>query len=159
MSEKGSILRDQAEYIFDSIEGTAEGITDVEAKWQPTEVSNSIAWTLNHMARIANISIPRILKGNQEYTPAGWPDDYRDQDYTVGKMLGDIKAAKAAVLEGLTGLTSEQLEEEIPLWRGTRKRKIGLFAYLGELVHHRGQIAYLKGTIGRLKEKDPNFLA
>jgi uncharacterized damage-inducible protein DinB len=158
MSEKGSILKDQAEYIFNSIDGIAEGITDVEAKWQPTEVSNSIAWTLNHMARIANISIPRILKGNQEYTPAGWPDDYRDQDYTVEKMLGDIKAAKAAVLEGLGGLTSEQLEEEIPLWRGTRKRKIGLFAYLGELVHHRGQIAYIKGTIGRLKEKDPNFL-
>ena len=158
MTEKGSILKDQAEYIFDSIERTVEGITDAEAKWKPTDESNSISWTLNHMARIANVSIPRILKGDQEYTPAGWAADYRDKEYTVEKMVGDIKAAKTVVMEGLEGLTSEQLEEEIPLWRGKQKRKTGLFAYLGELVHHRGQVAYLKGTMGRLKEKDPNFM-
>jgi hypothetical protein len=57
-------------------------------------------------------------------------------------------------MKGIGKLTSEQLEEEIPLWRGTQKRKTGIFAYLGELVHHRGQIAYLKGTMKRLKEKE-----
>ena len=105
------------------------------------------------MSRIANVSIPRIIMGNQEYTPADWPEDYRDKDYTVEKMLKDIDAAKGVVLKGIGNLTSEQLEEEIPLWRGTQKRKTGVFAYLGELVHHRGQIAYLKGTMKRLKEK------
>jgi len=154
MSEKGSILKDQAEYIFGSISRTVEGITEEDAKWKPTEESNSVAWTLNHMSRIANVSIPRIIEGNQEYTPAGWPDDYRDKDYTVEKMLSDIDASKEVVLKGIGNLTSEQLEEEIPLWRGTEKRKTGIFAYLGELVHHRGQIAYLKGTMKRLKEKE-----
>jgi len=153
MSEKGAILRDQAEYIFGTISSTAEGITDEDAKWRPTEESNSIAWTLNHMSRIANVSIPRIIKGDQSYTPAGWPEDYRDKDYTVEKMLKDIEGAKEGIMKGLGGLTSKQLEEEIPLWRGTQKRKIGIFAYLGELVHHRGQIAYIKGTMKRLKEK------
>jgi len=154
MSEKGSILKDQAEYIFGSISRTVEGITEEDAKWKPTEKSNSVAWTLNHMSRIANVSIPRIIKGNQEYTPAGWPEDYRDQNYTVEKMLKDIDAAKGVVMKGIGKLTSEQLEEEIPLWGGTKKRKTGIFAYLGELVHHKGQIAYLKGTQKRLKEKE-----
>ncbi|NQT07872.1 DinB family protein, partial [Candidatus Bathyarchaeota archaeon] len=139
MSEKGSILKDQAEYIFGSISRTVEGITEEDAKWKPTEESNSVAWTLNHMSRIANVSIPRIIKGNQEYTPADWPEDYRDKDYTVEKMLKDIDAAKGVVMKGIGKLTSEQLEEEIPLWGGTKKRKTGIFAYLGELVHHKGQ--------------------
>ena len=154
MSEKGSILKDQAEYIFGSISRTVEGITEEDAKWKPTDESNSVAWTLNHMSRIANVSIPRIIKGNQEYTPADWPEDYRDQDYTVEKMLKDLDAAKGVVMKGIGKLTSEQLEEEIPLWGGTKKRKTGIFAYLGELVHRRGQIAYLKGTQKRLKEKE-----
>ena len=154
MSEKGSILKDQAEYIFGSISRTVEGITEEDAKWKPTEESNSIAWTLNHMSRIANVSIPRIIKGNQEYKPAGWPDDYKEQDHKVEKMLKDINTAKKVVLKDIGNLTSEQLEEEIPLWRGKQKRKTGIFAYLGELVHHKGQIAYLKGTQKRLKEKE-----
>ncbi len=74
-------------------------------------------------------------------------------------MLEDIDAGKKAVLEGIGKLSDADLEEEIPLWGGKRKRKTGLFAYLGEIVHHRGQIAYLRGTIKRLKEKDPKFLA
>ncbi len=154
MSEKGSILKDQAEYIFGSISRTVEGITEEDAKWKPTDESNSVAWTLNHMSRIANVSIPRIIKGDKEYTPADWPEDYRDQDYTVEKMLKDLDAAKGVVMKGIGKLTSEQLEEEIPLWGGTKKRKTGIFAYLGELVHHKGQIAYLKGTQKRLKEKE-----
>jgi hypothetical protein len=72
--------------------------------------------------------------------------------------MDDLNKGKKHVLDGIASLTEEQLEEEIPLWGGTRKRKIGLFAYLGEIFHHRGQIAYIRGTIKRLKERDPEFL-
>lgn len=158
MSVKASMLKDQTEYIYERIGRTLEGLTENEMKWKPTEVSNSIEWILNHMARISNLSLPRIIKGDPEYKPEGWPDDYRDMRHSLEKMLGDIEKGKRVVLEGIGRLTSAQLEEEIPLWGGTRKRKIGLFAYPGELVHHNGQIAYLRGTMKRLKEKDPDFL-
>jgi hypothetical protein len=62
------------------------------------------------------------------------------------------------ILDGIGKLTDAQLEEEISLWGGTKKRKVGLFAYLGEIVHHKGQIAYVRGTVKRFKVKDPNFL-
>ena len=158
MSEKASILKDQTEYIYERFGKTVEGLTDKEMKWKPTEVSNSIEWILNHLARISNLSLPRIIKGDPEYKPEGWPDDYREMHHALEKMLEDIENGKKVILEGIGRLTSAQFEEEIPLWRGTRKRKIGLFAYLGELVHHNGQIAYLRGTMKRLKERDPNFL-
>jgi uncharacterized damage-inducible protein DinB len=158
LSQNIQILREHAEYIFDRINRTIEGLSDNEITWSPTEVSNSIEWTLNHMARLSNLSIPRIIKGDPEFIPEGWPEDYREQSHTLEKLLGDIEEGKAMVLEGLGNMTMEDLEEELPLWGGTRKRKTGLFAYLGELVHHNGQIAYLKGTINRLKERDPDFL-
>jgi len=158
LSEKSLILKENAEYIYESLGRAVEGLTEKEAAWRPTEVSNSTEWILNHLARISNLSLPRIIKGDPGYVPDGWPSDYRDTHHGLEKMLSDIEAGKKAVLEGLGKLTSTQLEEEIPFWGGTRKRKIGLFAYLGELVHHRGQIAYLRGTMKRLKEKDPKFL-
>ena len=158
MSEKASILREYAEYIFDSLQESAKGLTDKEASWRPTEQSNSIEWTLNHMARLGNVSLPRIIRGDPNYMPADWPQDYKDCHYPVEKLMGDIAMGKEAVLAEMCNLSDKQLEEEIPLWGGRRKRKIGLFAYLGELIHHRGQIAYLRGTIKRLREKDPKFL-
>ena len=158
MSEKASILEEQIEYIYERIWRTLEGLTTNEMKWKPTEASNSIEWILNHIARISNLSLPRIVKGDPEYKPKGWPDDYRNMHHSLEKMLEDIEKGKKVVLDGIGKLTSDQLEKEVPLWGGSRKRKTGLFAYLGELVHHNGQIAYLRGTIKRLKEKDPNFL-
>jgi len=154
MSEKATILEEQTEYIYERIGRTIKGLTEEEMRWKPTEVSNNIEWILNHMARISNLSLPRIIKGDPEYKPEGWPDDYREMHHSLDKMLGDIEKGKQVVMEGIGKLTSTQLEEEIPLWGGTKKRKIGLFAYLGELAHHNGQIAYLRGTIKRLKEKD-----
>ena len=90
--------------------------------------------------------------------PIGWPENYREKRHSIEKMIADIENGKGAVYEGIGNLTLEQLEEEIPLWGGTKKRKTGLFAYLGELIHHNGQIAYDRGTIKRMTEKDPIFL-
>jgi uncharacterized damage-inducible protein DinB len=158
MSEKVSILKEYADYIFGSLDETVKGLTEKEAAWRPTEQSNSIEWTLNHLARISNVSLQRIIKGDPNYMPKGWPEDYKDRRFTVDKMMKDIASGKKKVLDGMSELSDIKLEEEIPLWGGKKKRKIGLFAYLGELIHHRGQIAYLRGTIKRLREKDPTFL-
>jgi uncharacterized damage-inducible protein DinB len=153
MSEKASILKEQLEYVYDTLNRAVEELRDEEYTWRPTEVSNNIQWIMNHLSRITNLSLPRIIKGDPEYTPKGWPDDYKDQNYSLNKVLKDIEAGKKTTLEEVGKLSNAQLEEEIPLWGGTRKRKIGLFAYIGELIHHRGQIAYIRGTYKRLHEK------
>ncbi len=153
MSEKSAILKEQLEFVFDRLGKTVEGLGEKEYTWKPTEASNNIQWIMNHLSRITNLSIPRIVKGDPEYSPKGWPDDYRDQNYSLDKLMKDIDTGKKVALEGLGKLTNAQLEDEIPLWGGKQKRKTGVFAYIGELYHHRGQIAYIRGTYKRLSEK------
>jgi uncharacterized damage-inducible protein DinB len=153
MNEKGSILAEELEYAVGALERTVEGVSEDEYRFKPTPVSNSVQWQLNHIARIVNISIPRLIKGVTDYTPKGWPKDYGDQDYAMDKLLADIKKGAKAAAKGLRGLSDDDLEAEIPLWGGTQRRKTGLFAYIGEVYHHRGQAAYVRGTYKRLHEK------
>ena len=159
MGAQTTLLKEYAENIFSRIDRTLNGIEDKHLAWKPTEVSNNIGWQLNHMSSIANVALPRIITGNQEYKPAGWPDNYREISKSLDGYKGDLAAAKDAIIASFEGVTDDDLEKEIPLWRGRMvKRKVALFTYFGELVHHNGQIAYLKGTMTRLAEKDPNFL-
>ena len=158
MGDKASILSEELGYVIDSLDRHVENLGEKEFMYKLTPESNNIQWLLNHMSRIVNISIPRIVKGDSNYSPKGWPADYKDQAYGLEKMMKDIKAGRKAAVDGLGKLKDEQLEEEIPLWGGKQKRKIGVFAYIGELYHHRGQLAFIRGTVKRLKEKDPNFL-
>ncbi len=154
-----AIMKRFAEYAFSSLERTCKGITETEADWRPIDEANNTRWILNHLARITNISLPRIFMGDPKYTPEEWPEDYREQAYGLEKLLADIQTGKEGVLKGLGSLKSEALAEDIPLWGGTKTREFGIFAYLGEIVTHRGQIAALRGNIKRRREKDASFLA
>ncbi len=158
MGDKTSILAEQLGYVIDSLDRHVENLGEKEFTYKLTPESNNIQWLLNHMSRIVNVSIPRIVKADPSWSPKGWPEDYRDHAYSLEKLIKDIKAGRKAAVEGLGKLKDEQLEEEIPLWGGKQKRKTGVFAYIGEIYHHRGQLAFIRGTVKRLKEKDPNFL-
>ncbi|OGD58187.1 hypothetical protein A3K78_01045 [Candidatus Bathyarchaeota archaeon RBG_13_52_12] len=158
MSAKAKTLKEYAEYHFSSLEEALKGLDEDEANYKPTDESNSIEWIVNHLCRISNTALPRIIKGDPDYKPIGWPDDYKEKHYSLDRYMSDLEAGKKTVLDLMGKLTDAQLEEEISLWGGTKKRKVGLFAYLGELVHHKGQIAYIRGTVKRFKAKDPNFL-
>ncbi len=153
MSDKVQILKELTEYHFNALEETLKGIDEKEANFKPTNESNSIEWIINHLCRISNTALPRILKGDPNYKPVGWPEDYKDQHYSLDKYMADLATGKKVVLEEFGKLTDSQLEEEIPLWGGTKKRKVGLFAYIGEIIHHKGQIAYIRGTYKRLNAK------
>jgi len=158
MDPQIEVLKEFTEYQFGALKRSCEGITEKEADWKPVEESNNMRWILNHLARISNISIPRIVKANPEYMPEGWPADYREQHYTVEKLMADLEKGSEKSAKLISTLKAEQLPEEIPLWGGTRTRQTGLFAYLGEIVNHKGQIAMLRGNIKRRREKDPAFL-
>jgi uncharacterized damage-inducible protein DinB len=158
MSAKAEVLKEEFEFVFARLEETLEGIGDKEFTYRLTEVSNDIQSILNHLSRETNLQIPRIIKGDLDYTPENWPDEYVEHSYSLEKLMGDISRGREKVLEGVAGLSEKQLEEEIPLMAGTYPRKIGLYAYVGELFHHRGQIAFIRGTVKRLRERDPDFL-
>ncbi|MFH2112344.1 MAG: DinB family protein [Candidatus Bathyarchaeota archaeon] len=151
MSAKALILREEFEFAFASLERALDGIDDVEFEYRLTEASNSIQMILNHLSRITNLNMPRIISGDFDYVPEDWPGDYVEHNYGLEKMMGDINRGKKKVLEDVARLSEEQLEEVLPLMSGPYPRKIGLFAYVGELFHHRGQIAFIRGTVKRLR--------
>lgn len=153
-----AILKRFIKFAFNSLEGTCEGVSEKEANWKPIEESNNIRWILNHVSRISNLSIPGILKGNPNFAPKGWNEDYRNQTYAIEKLMEDINSGKKITLQEFDNITSKDLAEEIPLWGGTRPREFALFAYVGELINHKGQIAALRGNIKRRREKEQDFL-
>jgi uncharacterized damage-inducible protein DinB len=152
MSEKGSILAEQLEWAVGSLVRACGELGAEEYKWEPTAVSTSVQWQLNHISRIINVALPRLIKGVTEYTPEGWAEDYRDQDYPLDKLMADIQKGKEVSIKKLKKLSNEAMDEEIPLWGGTKLRKEGLFAYIGEVYHHKGQVTYIRGTYKRLNE-------
>jgi len=160
MSEQVEFFKSLGETAFGRLERSTKELTTKEIDWRPMEEANSIRWILTHISRICNVGFPRIFKGDSTYTPKGWPEDYVGNiSYSLEKIMGDLEKGKDIVMCGLGELTQADLEADIPLWGGTRRRDFAVMVYLSEIIHHAGQIAYLKGAIGRRREKDSSFLA
>jgi uncharacterized damage-inducible protein DinB len=138
-----NVLTDFAEYIYREINHTNSEISPEILDWKPVQESNSIRWILTHQTRIAYILIPQVI--TETYNPAGWDDHYEKDPHTLEELLRDLKAGKENALSLLSKLTEADLNKEIMIWGKMRPKKEPIFALLGELMHHNGQIAMLKG--------------
>ncbi|RLI34123.1 hypothetical protein DRO66_09360 [Candidatus Bathyarchaeota archaeon] len=157
MYKQASILKENAEFLFARLLKTIKELSEEEAKWKPTTVSNNIEWQLNHLSRITNLSMPRLIIGDHDWAPRNWPSDYKETKHDFQKMIKDIENGKKLVLKELGELSQAQLEKDTNYWGGIRKRKEGIFAYLAEIAHHKGQIAYIRGTYARKLGKKWKF--
>lgn len=158
MSEKKGMLKTVAESAFGRCDRTFKGLTEKEIEWRPVPESNNIRWILIHLSQQWNIGIPRMIKGDPNYKPVGWPDDYEKTNPPLQKLMGDLEKGKNAILSGIDALSPADLDAEIDLGRGKRPRLPMILTYLMEAVHHEGQIAALRGDITRRREKDKAFL-
>ena len=109
MYENVQILREGVEYVFERLHRTVDGLTEKELDWKPLNESNNIRWILNHISRLSNISTMIYIKGDPSYLPEDWPEDYREKQHTLEKLLGDISKGKAAVRAGLEDMKSADL--------------------------------------------------
>jgi len=144
-----NVLTDFAEYIFREITYTNADIAPDILDWKLVEEANSIRWILTHQTRIAYLLIPQVITGT--YNPAGWDDHYQEEPHTLDELRNDQKEARVKVLSMLDGLSDAELNKEIMIWGKMRPLKEPVFALLGELMHHNGQIAMLKGIKKRSK--------
>ena len=144
-----NILADFADYIFNRLENIADELGEEEMQWRPVEESNSIYWILTHTTRIAYLLIPQVL--NETYNPSGWDDDYEKHKHSLEELRNDLKKGREKVVNGISKLSEDQLSQEIEIWGRKRPLKEPLFMLLGELLHHHGQIAMLRGIYKRTK--------
>lgn len=160
MSEKMESIKRFAEISFGRFDRSIKDLSEKEIDWRPMEEANSIRWILTHLSQQWNVGIPAVLKGDEKCKPESWPEDYvGNESLAFERIMDDIKKGKNTVLKGLEGMSPTDLEAEIPLWGGRRKREFGLLMFLSEILHHEGQIIYLRGAIGRRRQTDEHFLA
>ena len=141
-------LREYAEHVYGRVSSHLTGISEEELNWRPCETCNSLDWTLRHMARISSVLLPQVVDGT---TTGSWDDDYESRQHTLNELIRDLNEGRDKVLHGLRGMAAGALEEEIPLWGGVHRRKEGLYMLIGELAHHGGQVAYIRGAYGRAR--------
>ena len=149
MTGKSSILREEFEFAYDALEKSLEALDEEEFFHKLTETSNNIQAILYHLSIFTKNNIPSIIKGEPYSTQEAEITDKRNPDYSFDKLLNDIVLGKETIVDGVGNLSDSELDEVIPLMAGPYPRKIGLYAYLGELFHHKGQIAFIRGTIQR----------
>jgi hypothetical protein len=72
--------------------------------------------------------------------------------------MKNLKEGRENVLMSLDKLNPADLDVDITTPRGVRKRETMLMMLLSEIPHHEGQIAYIRGAVGRRKLTEPSFL-
>jgi hypothetical protein len=160
LSDKVESLKSFANVAFGRFDTTMKDLKESEIDWKPVDEANNIRWILTHLSQQWNVGIQRTFKGDNSYKPADWPDDYvGNKSITYAKLSADLAKGRAAVLEGLGKLTTTDLTAEVQSPSGPVKRYDRLMRQLSEIVHHEGQIAYIRGAIGRKRQKDGHFLA
>ena len=160
MSEKLESLKAVANTAFGRFDMAMKDLKESEINWKPVDEANNIRWIITHLSQQWNVGFQRTFRGDNNYKPAGWPDDYvGNNSITLTKLLADMAKGRAGVIEGLGKLTVADLAVDVQSPSGPVKRYDRLMRQLSEIMHHEGQIAYIRGVIGRKRQKESHFLA
>lgn len=162
---KDAIASGMKEYL-EGLKRVLDGLTPAELRWQPTLDSNSILWTVWHMARVEDSWMnERVDGGPGLWMGQGWcdrlgfdtdgsgygdtPDDVRAMpDVSIDLVMAYYEAVRDAALKVLDGLRAEDFEKEVPHpWRKGLNLRWVLGHVLVEEAQHLGQIAYVRGMI------------
>jgi len=152
MNEKMETIKDFTQIGFDRLEGVTKDLKPEQLDWKSCPKANTIRWILTHLSSELHTFVPKILSGNKEYEPEGWPDDYvGNASYTLERIMGDLQTGKASLMKSLDDLTAESLAEEMEWFYGKRTREFYLMLAISEIIHHEGQIAAILGVEKRMK--------
>lgn len=153
MSEKIETIKAFVMIGFDRLERATKDLKEEQLDWKYCPQANTIRWILTHISSELHVFIPKILTGNKEYVPEGWPEDYTgNTGFSLEKILGDLQEGKDMLMKSLDELTAESLAQEIDWFYGVRPRENYLMFAISEILHHEGQIAAILGVEKRMKE-------
>ena len=152
MSDKTKTIKAFAQVGFDRLERAVKDLKVEQLDWKSCPQANTIRWIMTHINSELHTFVPKILTGNKEYAPAGWPSDYiGNTSYSLDKIMKDYKDGKAKVLKTLDELTDKTLAEEIDWFYGKQPKERYLLLAVSEILHHEGQIAAILGVEKRMK--------
>jgi len=150
MSVKVETIKMFAQAGFDRLVRSTKDLKKEQVDWKSVPEANTIRWILTHMSQAVNVTFPMILTG----VKPEWPKDYTgNTTYSLEKIIGDIEKGKIELMNMLSKMQDNDLNVEIEMYGGKRKRDIALIGQLGEFFHHEGQISAIIGLEKRIKNK------
>ena len=152
MHEKIKTLKLFTEVGFNRLEMAIKDLKEEHLDIESCPEANTIRWILTHLTEVLHVFVPKVLTGNKEYKPEGWPDDYEgNSSYSLEKILGDFESSKSQFFNTLETLDTKLLDEKIDWFYGIKTREIYLMLAISEIHHHEGQIAAILGVEKRMK--------
>ena len=156
---------------WDMVSTAVDGVDDDTLKAMPNSDSNSMAWLVWHMTRVADRFIySRFQETGQLWTAAGWHDRFGMEadpdDFGMGwstekvaawdcpsrdVLMGYYDAVNAAARSYINGLDADGLARRVTA-PGPPGSTMSVADALGILlwdnIVHGGQIAYARGFLG-----------
>lgn len=152
MSDKIMMLKAFAELGFSRMDRAIKELKEEQLDWKSCAEANTIRWILTHLSSELHVFVPKILKGDKEYAPEGWPEDYvGNESYSLKKILEDLETGKKALMASFDEITEEELGVEMDWFYGKQPKMQYLLLAVSEIIHHEGQIAAILGVEKRLQ--------
>jgi uncharacterized damage-inducible protein DinB len=152
MSDTTKILKGFAALGFQRLERATKDLKSNQLDWKSCTEANTIRWILTHLGSELHVFVYKILTGNKEYLPEGWPEDYvGNKSFSLDKIMSDIGSGKAKLMKSLDEVSDESLGEEIDWFYGKVPRLNYLMLAISEILHHEGQIAAILGVEKRMQ--------
>ncbi len=152
MSDKIMILKAFTELGFSRLDRAIKELKEEQLDWKSCSEANTIRWILTHLSSELHVFVPKILKGDKEYVPEGWPEDYLgNEGFSLEKILGDLSTGKEALMASLDQVSEENLSVEMDWFFGKQPKMQYLMLAISEIIHHEGQIAAILGVEKRMQ--------
>jgi len=152
MSDKTKTIKAFAQIGFDRLESATKDLSEAQLDWKSCPEANTIRWNLTHLNSELYGFVPKILTGNKDYTPEGWPEDYvGNKSYSLEKIMKDYETGKAKLLKSLDEVSEDDLAKEMDWFYGKAPREKYLLLAISEIIHHEGQIAAILGVEKRMQ--------
>jgi uncharacterized damage-inducible protein DinB len=152
MTKKTKYLKAFANLGFDRLERATKDLKPEQLDWKSCPQANTIRWILTHLSSELHVFIPKIVSGDKNYTPKGWPEDYvGNTSYSLEKIKADLEKGKKNLMRTLNKLKDKDLAEPLDWFYGVQPKENYLMLAISEIIHHEGQIAAILGVEKRMK--------
>ena len=84
MSTCQEAIRVALEEYLQGLQYAVKGLTQAEARWQPTLHTNHIAWLVWHAARAEDSWIARFQQSSQVWNAEGWANRFQMDPVSIG---------------------------------------------------------------------------
>jgi hypothetical protein len=153
MSNMTSIetIIDFLEYGFRRLDYSLQGLAEDELDWQSCSEANTLRNILTHIIGEWYERDARIVAGNKNMVNDSLPDSLKNGTVlSLDEIIGLLDGGKRFLRSEFNSLTDIDLDYEIDWFLGNRTRGYYLIHCIGELLHHEGQIAAIRGLKKRI---------